>query len=106
VEGVMLVYVPLQELAFLRVHRGLEQLFGVHFAEALESLDLHPTTANLEDLLEYLRNRKERMQNGSFAFAFDQFEDWPITGGIMADFQTFAGQLGDNFFDFSPFWPL
>src|SRR5437762_3830339 len=43
------------------------------------------------------------MRNGPFTFAFDQLEDRPIAGGIMADFQTFAGQLSDDFLDCSRF---
>ena len=37
-----------------------------------------------------LRDRKQRMRNGLFAFAFDQLEDRPVAGRVVVDFQTFA----------------
>ena len=99
IDGVIIVYVYFQELAFLRIHRGLEQLFGVHLAEALEALDLDPAPANLQNLLKNFGNRKERMRDGLFAFAFDQLEDRPVAGSVMGNFEALAGELGNQFLD-------
>src|SRR4029077_13313513 len=56
IDGVVVVQVHLQEFAFLRIHRGLEQLLGVHFTETFETLDLHPAAANLQNLLQDFGN--------------------------------------------------
>ena len=98
-DGVVVVQIDLQQLALLRVHRGLEKLLRVHFAEAFEALDLHAAPADLDDLLVNLGNGEERMHRGLFAFAFDQLEDRVIARGVVLDLQTFAREFGDDLLD-------
>ena len=61
-DRVVIVQVNLEQLAFVRIHRGVEQLLRVHFAEAFEALDLHAATTDLDDLLQDLRDGEERME--------------------------------------------
>ena len=96
-DRVIVVQIDLQQFALLRIHRGVEQLLGVHFAETFETLDLHSASADLHDLLQDFRDGKERMRNRLFPFAFDQLKDRLIAGGVVIDLQTFAGQFGDQF---------
>ena len=49
-DGIVLVEIDLHELALVGVHRGLEKLLWVHFAQAFEALDLHALFADLENL--------------------------------------------------------
>ena len=96
IDSVVIVQIDLQQLALLRIHRGLEQFFRVHFAETFEPLDLHAAPADLQNLLKNLRNGEQRVDDGFFAFAFDQFEDRTIARGVVIDFQTFPRQLRDE----------
>ena len=86
----------LSSLRLLGIHRGLEQLFGVHFAETFEALDLHAAPADLQNLLQDFRDGEKRMRSGFIAFAFDQLEDRLIARGVVIDLQTFARELGDD----------
>ena len=61
-DRVVVVQVDLEQLALVRVHRGLEQLLRVHFAQAFEALDLHAAPADLDDLLQDFRDGEERMR--------------------------------------------
>jgi hypothetical protein len=88
--------INLKQLALIRVHRGVEQLFRVHFAQAFEAFDLHTAAADLDDLLVDLGDREERVRDRSFAFAFDELEDWLITRGVVIDLQATTAQVGDQ----------
>src|SRR5207248_6002548 len=51
IDSVILVQVHLQKLALLRIHRGLEQLFGIHFAQAFKTVVLQDAEVNLRSNL-------------------------------------------------------
>ena len=92
-DGIIVVEIDLQQLALFGVHRGFEKLLRVHFAQTFEALDLHALLPDLENLRKDLRNRKQRVHDRLFAFAFDQLEDRMVTVGIVLDFE-------------APSWPV
>jgi len=95
--GVILIKNDLEHFAFLGVHGGLEELLGVHFSEAFESLDGETAFADFENFDEDLRNGEERVGEGLVAFAFDEFEDRLVAARVVFDFQALAGEFVDEF---------
>src|SRR5882762_10082093 len=62
----------LHESAASRVHRGLPELFGVHFAQSLEAGDFHPLLTNLA----HGRHQRTKVEQGvAFAVAVE-CEPW------------------------------
>ena len=99
IDRVIVIQIYLEQFALLRIHRRLEQLLRVHFAETFEALDLHAAATDLQNLMQNFGNRKKRMRNSFLTFALDQFEDGAIARGIVTDLQAFARELGHNFLD-------
>ena len=98
-DSVVFVQIDLEQFAFFRIHRGLEQFLGIHFAETFEALDLHPATPDLQNLVQDFGNGKKRIRNRAIPFAFDQFKNRPIARRVMINLQPFAGELGDDLLD-------
>ena len=82
-----------QEFSARGIHGGLEEFFGVHFAEALEPLDLQAPAAHLFDAREDFRDGKERFDLLFVPLAFEQLEERLVLGRVMLDLEALVRQF-------------
>jgi hypothetical protein len=99
IERVLLVQVDFEEAALLGVHRGFEELLGIHFSETFEALNGEAAFADLDDALEDFGDREDGLRDGFVAFAFDEFEERGVVVREVFDFEAFLRQLVDEFLD-------
>ena len=86
--GVGFVELDAEQGALVRVHGGLEELFGVHFTQTFEALDLHAAFADLHDLVEDAGNTEHGVDLRIVAIAFDNFEERLVLAAEVIDVQT------------------
>ncbi len=99
-DRVVVVQVDLEQFALLRIHRGVEQLLGVHFAQAFEALDLHAAPSDLDDLSG--ESPESRRAGCTVAFSPSPSISSKIglsLRGVVVDLQTFARELRDDLLD-------
>src|SRR6516165_3955541 len=58
--GVVLVEIHPEQLASRRIHRGGEELFGIHFAQTFEPLDLNTSPTDFLNHFEDAGDREDR----------------------------------------------
>src|SRR5262249_23169468 len=92
-DRIVFVQLHSQQLAAHWIHRGGVEFFCIHLAQALETLYLNTTPANLLDGLQDFGDGKERSDYRPFAFPFDQLKNRLVAGGIMIDLQATLGEF-------------
>ena len=99
-DHVFLVHLHLEEPAGGRIHGGVEELGGVHFAEALEAFDFDAVAADLEDLVEDFGHAAK---SGCGVLRLDEFEERFVLGAEVIEVQAGFVQLGRGVWRWT--WP-
>ena len=83
------------------VHGGVEELFGVHFAQAFEAFDFQPTAAHFLDAVEDFGDGEQGLGLLLFGFALEEFEEGLVLGGVLVVYTTqigfYFGNLGASY---------
>ena len=94
-QRVVIVEFHLEKAAMCRIHRSLVEFLGIHFAKALESLDLDTPSTNFLDHLEDPRDG-ENLMGG---VTINDLEERRLAIGVVFYLKALSGKFTDESFD-------